>query len=466
MTLEIEYVTHASLHVRSPDVSLLVDPFYYPERDPILAPSVRNFPPRVIDAAAFGPIDYLFSSHEHHDHCHPETLVALRHQVRHVLLPADRPVLEERYRAAGYRDITFLQNRRPLALPGGLEVTAYWDDPVDSILLVRLGGKLVLHANDCLAAAPTFAEIARRGTVDYAFMCSTSTQELYPLLLPRGADELEALARAREEQFFAFQLERIAALDPRVVLPYSYTAAYLAPDQLHLNGHYRITPPLFRDRLRARNPAVECWSLQPGDVIDAEARAVRPLRAENLWGDDLDGFRAHLAETAAALAPELPSFDPGEPEACDAALRAHLERRLTEGVPHAGFYAVLDRAVVLHVAGRERTLSYHVDLARGAVTTPAPPTLTVPLELTFPAALMQSMLARDYDPFMILYTYRIVFRPAARLLARLTPQLEYFLYLGVVLSLFMDRDDPRLGDIAGLERLFGAGAGAGAAVSA
>ena len=85
-TVEIEYVTHAALLLRSARARLLTDPFFYPELDPLLAPGVRNFPPRAIDPAALGRLDYAFSSHEHHDHCHPETLARLAPQIGTVLL--------------------------------------------------------------------------------------------------------------------------------------------------------------------------------------------------------------------------------------------------------------------------------------------------------------------------------------------------------------------------------------------
>ena len=450
--MEIEYVTHASLLLSTSQTKLLVDPFFFPEDDPILAPSVRNFPPRAIDPPSWGPLDYVFSSHEHHDHCHPQTLARLRDQVRTVLLPAERPALAARYLDLGFRDVRYLENRRPVALSGDLEVTCIWDDPVDSMLLIRMGGKTILHANDCLADAGTYAAIARGGAVDYAFICSTSIQQLYPLLLPLGERELDALAAAREDEFFEGQLARIDALGARVVVPYSYTASYLAPGQVHLNGIGRITPTTFRDRLRVRRPRVDCWSLQPGDVIDAGANRVRRVRDRDLWGRDLAEFRANLAEHACAAARELPPFDAGDPETCADAVRRHLETRVAEGVPHDGFYAFLDRAVVLHLAGNRATRSFRVDLARRSVGEAAGPAL---LEITVPASLMQSMLAGEYDPFMILYTYRITFRAQPALAARLSPGQQFIVYLGAFLTLFVDPASPLLEECAKLESYLG-----------
>jgi Beta-lactamase superfamily domain len=456
VAVEIEYVTHASLFLRGAKVNLLTDPFYFPELDPLIAPSVRNFPPRDIDAAAFGPLDFVFSSHEHHDHCHPETLARLKPYIGTVLLPAARPALTARYHSVGITNIVYLQNRVPTPLGGGLEVTSYWDDPIDSMLIIKLDGTTILHANDCRGEVATFAEMARQSPVDYAFFCSTSTQELFPLLLGKSADVLEALATVREEAFFAAQLERIAALRPRVVIPYSYTASYVEPGQLHLNGYGRLTPVLFRDRLAAELPDVTCWPLQPGDVIDATTGTVRPIRAENLWGADLSGFRENLAAFARTLEGQLPRFDPGDPADCDAGLRAHLGERLRQGVPHAGLYAILDHAMVLHVSGGADPQSYLVDLRRRSVEPWRRGSGAEPLlEITIPASLVQTLLAGTYDPFMILYTYRVAFTPHARL-GRLGPTQEYALYLGVLLTLFMDRENPILAEFAGLEAFLAA----------
>jgi len=440
VAVEIEYVTHASLLFRLGGRQLLTDPFFYPELDPFAAPSVRNFPPHDLPPERFGRLDLVFSSHEHHDHCHPETLEVLRPRIGTVLLPAERPALAARYRQLGFRDLVFLENRKPVDLGGDLEVTCYWDDPVDSMLLVRAGGVTVLHGNDCRPDPATLREIARRGRVDLGFLCSTSTQELFPLILPRPPEELELLSQAREDAFFDDTLARIDALEARTVIPYSYTASYVEPGQLHLNGYGRLTPATFARRLAEARPRQACWVLQPGDVI--VDGAVRPFRDRNLWGETLPEFRANLAAFAREIQPSLPPFDAGDPAECHAALRRHLDERLRAGVPHAGFYSVLGDVVALNVVGRDSSRRYLVDVAHR----PDPP--EPGLEIDIPATLMSTMLSGAYDPFMILYTYKVAFRPRAGL--ALTAPQEYLLYLGVMLTLFMDRDNPLLGDFAGL----------------
>lgn len=458
--MEIEYITHASLLLRTDRVKILTDPFYFPELDPTLAPSVRLFPPREIDLSSFGHVDYLFSSHEHHDHCHPQTIERLVGQVGTVLLPAERPDLEARFRDAGFSKIRLLENRKPVTLEEGVELTCYWDDPVDTILLVKVDGIIVLHANDCAIHPLTLAAISWRCTVDYAFLCSTSTQDLYPLLVPRPAEELNELAKTREDDFFEVSIERIDALQARVVLPYSYTATYLSPDQVHINGYSRLTPTTYQSRLKERRPSVECWALEPGDVIECETHSVRRIRSESLWGADLPEYMENVRRYSESIRAVLPAFDPGEPDSCLDAVRARLQARLDEGVPHSSFYSCLNDAVVIHLIGKTRTASLMLNVSTKTVTTWTPPepgeAVSHGLEIDFPASLMEILLAGAYDPFMILYTYRVFFRPQPTLKALgLTARQEYSLYMGVILTLFMPLDNPLLHSFARMDEILG-----------
>jgi hypothetical protein len=227
----------------------------------------------------------------------------------------------------------------------------------------------------------------------------------------------------------------------------------VARDQLQLNMLYRVTPPLFRDRVARELPATACLALQPGDVIDAAGR-VRPFGAEIGWGETLEAYRANLAAYAGAVQATLPPFDPGSPDACHAALAAHLQARVAAGVPYAEIYAAVGDAVTIRVTGAPRPRRYLVDVAAHAVTEVAAegePARAPGLEIEIPASLVATLLAGAYDPFMILYTYRVVFRPRPRPgRLPLGPEQEYLLFLAVMLTLFIDLASPLLAQLEGI----------------
>lgn len=443
MGIQIEYVTHASLLLRSASLSLLTDPFFHPERDPMLASAVRNFPPRPDGPVPPGFMDYVFSSHEHHDHCHPETLAAMRERIGTVLLPAGRPELLRRYTRLGFDSIRLLHNRERVHLQDGLEVMCVWDDPVDTVLVARMDDVVVYHGNDCRPRLETLRDLAETWTVDYAFFCYTSVQDLFPLLLPRSRAELTEWTVSRETAFFESQLERIDALRPRVVIPYSYTPAYVQPEQHHLNGYGRLTPRTFTDRLAAARPAQACWVMQPGDVVDAARRTVVRARAEDLWGRDLDELLANIERFAIEQRDELPAFERGLAERDSARLQAHLRGRCTNGFPHPELFEAVGGKVVLEVEGDDGHVRHQIDAARRIASQAGPGDdhAAAGLHIGLPASLVRLMLDGTYDPLMILYTYRVRFRLAAGAFTW-QPVQEHGLYVGIFLALFLDSKDP------------------------
>jgi hypothetical protein len=428
--MQIEYVTHASLSLRSQGVTLLTDPFYF--FDEIAGSFLRHFPPRHIDADTFGRLDYVYSSHIHLDHSHPETLEVLKGKIGTVLLPGKRPSLERRYRDLGFDDILLLEHGKPHTLRGGIEVTSYWSDPVDSALVVRMDAVTVLHQNDCVLDVATVKEIAKRHAIDYAFIWYTSSQSLCPLLLPRTEAELDRLAQAREDTNFLRQVECLDILKPKVVAPYSMTMTYVNADQIWLNGIGRLTPVTFKDRLAALRPEQRCIVVQPGDIIDAKSDTVQAYRDTNLWGADLRSYLANIAEYAR----NEPSIDQvfvcGDLGPIDAQVRAHFRKRFE--TPFAQHLEGQILALTLRGDGGER--SYFIDTrAKQLITDPEEASRRGRplLKVTMPVVSFLWLISKKWDPFHILFCRRIEFDFSHPL--SMTPDDETLLYIYSLVSI-------------------------------
>ncbi|MCG8422280.1 MAG: MBL fold metallo-hydrolase [Proteobacteria bacterium] len=430
--MDIEYVTHASIYLRSQGVSLLTDPFYVFEE--ISGAFLRHFPPREISADSFGKIDYVYSSHIHLDHSHPETLVPLRKYIGTVLLPAQRPALEKRYRDLGFDDIVLLENGRTYQLPGGVEVTSFWSDPVDSALIATVDGKTIFHQNDCCLTPEVVKEIAARFTIDYAFTWYTSSQSLCPMILPRSPQELDELAQAREDRNYLNQLECIATLRPRVVIPYSMTMTYINTDQIWLNGIGRLTPVTFKERLLESRPEQECWIMQPGDVISTETDEIQRLSTRDYWGRNLDEYLSNIESYSATTEGVPRLFANGDMEEVHADIEAHFRDRLKKPfAPH-----IQGRVVALHIQADEgKQRSYYLDTAHEALfVDPAErDQIAEPLlEMTMPGKVAQWLMERKWDPFHILFVRRVDFSIRAAL--DMTVEDETLLYIYSLVSVF------------------------------
>jgi UDP-MurNAc hydroxylase len=435
--MEIEYVTHASLMIRGHGYTLLTDPFYF--LDDLVRSVMCHFPPRELDVAHFGELDYVYSSHVHPDHSHPETLSRLRGRIHKVLLPAERPDLIDRYRRLGFTEILTLENGRTVRLADDLEVTSFWDSAVDSVLVVRAEDQVLFHQNDCRLKMRTVSEISSRFAVDYAFLNYTWIQDPYPLLLRRPEAELSRLMEEKERDCLAYQSALIDILRPAVVVPYSMTMTYFQPEQLHLNGYGRLTPSVFASLVAKERPEVTCWVLQPGDVIDCGSRSVGRIREENLWGTDLPEYLANVASYARANRDRLPRFVFGDPDDHEQSLQSYFETRLSQPfVPH-----LAGRQVVLRVVGDEKTISYEIDLARRRFSRANVGDTPADLEIAMPATILGALLAKVCDPFSALFTYRITFSLPGD--GNLPPQHEVWMHVLSLVSLFrVDMQDELL----------------------
>lgn len=427
--MQIEYVTHASLLVRSGKFKLLTDPFYF--FDPFVASFMCHFPPRDIKPTDFGIIDYLYSSHIHPDHSHPDTLKLLRESVRHVILPAERPDLEDRFRGLGFTDIRLLENGVPVQLEDDFEVTSYWSDPVDTSLVVKVGDVTLIHGNDCLLEFPALKKIADRYHVNYAFINSTSVQYIHPMLLPRAEEELKELARVREDHFFRYQLMVINALNPDVVIPYSMTMTYYLPDQIQFNGYERLIPPTFCERLRKVRPMQKCWTIQPGDVIETEGNTVVRSHEENYWGKDLSGYLENVQRYAAEIAPLRPAFSHGLVAENFVPLLSFLRERVKNPVDPQ----LQGKVFELRLIGEDGEAMCLVDFSNCSVheQTNSNGNNNAFMHIDIPASLIGTILSKAYDPFSILFTYRVKFRLLAPVTLR--PDQESELYIQVFKSL-------------------------------
>ena len=435
--MRIEYVTHASLWIQDRDVSLLTDPFFFLE--PLLSSLMDHFPPREIDPTTFGRIRYVYSSHLHPDHCHPPTLARLKEHIQTVLLPAERPELEQRYRNLGYTDIVILNNGESRCLEDGLEVTSFWSDPVDSVLVVRTKDVTILHQNDCFLNQRTLKEIASRFSIDCLFLLYTQAQNFFPLLLDRPDPELEALTRQKEEWSFSYNLDVLDCLRPRTVVPYSMTMTYIQPDQLRLNGYGRLTPVTFSERLRKIRPNISCLIMQPGDAIDLPSGMVRRCREENLWGSNLDEYLENVSRHAASLTGRTSQWRPGNPQVCHAPLLQLLQIPARKQVP-----AWLEgQTLILHVVGdTDAKISYEIDFASRSICVVEPQArlARVPtLEVTVPAVIVSGLLEGEYDPYTVLSSYKIGFKSHRQ---SLDPQSDLIQRLEAMLLLFQRDGHP------------------------
>lgn len=404
--MNIEYITHASLLFRTEEFSLLTDPCYFLEQ--FFATSLFHFPPRKLTTEMFGKLNYVYSSHIHVDHSHPATLKQLKNHIETVLLPAQRPDLEKRYRDIGYDKIILLNNGETLKLNSTLEVTSYWDDPVDTILIVKIKNKVILHQNDCILTPETLAKIADKFKIDYAFLLYTSFANHQPTLLYSSSPEISRQVALDEENFLQPQINLIKILQPKYIIPYSMTLSYCQPDQIHLNGYQRMTPTIFKRQLLTHLPAAKCWILQPGDIIDLELEQVKNLNTKNLWGEDLQEYLHNIAEYVRQE--NIPKFEFGDATKDREKIANYLQTRFKSTIP--AIFA--NKIISLDVMGDDRNVIFTMDCQQQRVFINDSQSLESHdnyfIQLSIPANILQQLIDQIFDESLldfILYSNRV-----------------------------------------------------------
>lgn len=284
--MRVDFIGHASLLVRSGQLSLLSDPWW-------TSPAYRDqwypYPIPVPERFDVSRVDAVYISHSHEDHLHAPTLKALLERAPDVqaLIPLRHDTgMRDYLRRIGFRRIRELASGSPVTLRGArLTLFTHLDD---SLLAVQAGGQTLLNLNDALHSSrhDLIAEYCRvlRGrfpSVDYVF-CGFGGASYFPncVHVP-GKDDL-AVARARELYFlhnFGFIAEQ---LRPRHAFPFA--AHFVLPDEQNWwMSALRLRMDAPSDTLRSLSPdsAMAFHDLQPGDYVEDGVVHASPMARPN-----------------------------------------------------------------------------------------------------------------------------------------------------------------------------------------
>jgi L-ascorbate metabolism protein UlaG (beta-lactamase superfamily) len=209
------YFGHACILIESGGQSMLFDPvlsYTYPS-------SISRYTYEDLPEV----IDYVLITHNHQDHVLFETLLQLRHRIRHVVVPRNSggalqdPSLKLTLRHCGFRNVTELTELETLEIANG-EITGlpFLGEHADLDIRTKLGyllrlgrHKLFFAADSCNLDPRVYDHVYQStGDADALFLgmeCDGATLSwLYgPLLsrrLERGMDESRRLAGSNYEQ--------------------------------------------------------------------------------------------------------------------------------------------------------------------------------------------------------------------------------------------------------------------------
>jgi L-ascorbate metabolism protein UlaG (beta-lactamase superfamily) len=150
--LRVRYFGHACVLMEAKGVSILCDP--------VISYQLEGGTPRYTFADLPETLDYVLITHNHQDHCMFETLLQLRHKIKHLIVPKSNgglmdPSLRLVLKNIGFSNVSEAEEMETIDFDGGsLTVLPFLGEHADlnirtkAAYLVNMGGKSLLFAAD------------------------------------------------------------------------------------------------------------------------------------------------------------------------------------------------------------------------------------------------------------------------------------------------------------------------------
>ena len=176
-TVRVRYFGHASILVESKEISIMLDPLIsYENNSGVSRYTYADLP---------ATIDYVLLTHNHQDHCVLETLLQLRHKIRHIVVPKSNgagladPSLKLILQHLGFRNVIEIDEMEAIEVEGGVLMgLPFLGEHADLNIrtkiahMIRLKGRSILCAADSNNIEPRLYEHLFRliGAVDVLFL--------------------------------------------------------------------------------------------------------------------------------------------------------------------------------------------------------------------------------------------------------------------------------------------------------
>lgn len=267
--MKIEFIGHASILVEAGGMRILSDPWW---RGPCFGAQWWNYPKPVTDQVYQNPVDFIYISHGHHDHCHLGTLATLDRSSKVIVSSVLdlKPAIQE----LGF-EVIEIQPEQSLDLGNGVKIWLWPTYGGDTLLVISDGEQTCINLNDAIHAAPAYIQeqtIGRLkqlfGRPDYVF-CGYGTASHFPNCYFIPGKNPGLTARRRQQHFNRRWSDIIHRLQPRWGFPFAASVVFLEEDLLGLNEeihNYERPTDVFKNAYPSDDTKV--LDIAPGFAIE------------------------------------------------------------------------------------------------------------------------------------------------------------------------------------------------------
>ena len=175
--VRVRYFGHACLLIESSETNVLCDP--------VISYDFASEIPRYTFADLPESIDYVVITHNHQDHCMFETLLQLRHKIKHIIVPKNNggcladPSMKLVLQNIGFSNVREIDEMETIEIPhGGITGLPFFGEHADLNIrtkmayALKLRGKTIVCAADSENVEPRLYERIHEalGVVDVVFI--------------------------------------------------------------------------------------------------------------------------------------------------------------------------------------------------------------------------------------------------------------------------------------------------------
>lgn len=235
--MKITYVGHATLLIETGGYKLVTDPWV---KGSAYCKQWYQFPkclsPELITAA-----DFVFYSHGHEDHLHPESLQIIQTTAQIFYPYSWYGGTTEFFNELGFHHITEITNGRTAEFAKNCRVT-YLSNNLDNVMVFEVEGKVIVNINDALpSASPAMIDHfiqkinSRWKKIDYVFS-SFGGASYFPNTVHYQLKNDVEIAETRELFFITNFCRIISGLNPTYGVPFASDFILLDDNQRWINN--------------------------------------------------------------------------------------------------------------------------------------------------------------------------------------------------------------------------------------
>ncbi len=288
--MKVEYICHACLLIDTGDVTIATDPWF---AGPAYSEQWYVFP-KPVNTEAVEKADVILISHPHEDHFHVRTLRHLPNKSARLLYPYSWfGGAKEFIGSLGFKQVREAVNFRRYRLTKKTSVT-YVANGHDNIMVIESNGRVLVNVNDALHSESDetldfyLALLRKEWPRIDALFCGFGGASYFPNMLHLEGKDDHAIGIVREQLFAHHFCRIVAALKPRVAVPFAADFALLGSAGRWINDIRFLRSSMrsyYQSHFAEDGHDQEIYEMYPGDVLDGERlQASSPYRERMLNG--------------------------------------------------------------------------------------------------------------------------------------------------------------------------------------